>query len=74
MALLLTALKPLEWFNDWADQIGRVRAKIDITPRALADDEVAALVDFMDALTGAGTTRPLFGVPDSVPSGLPVDK
>ena len=41
---------------------------------AVADDEVAALVDFMDALTGAGTTRPLFGVPDSVPSGLPVDK
>ena len=23
MALLLTALKPLEWFNDWAGRIGR---------------------------------------------------
>ena len=68
-------LSPID-FVVWQDrfEIARVRAKIDITPRALADDEVAALVDFMDALTGAGTTRPLFGVPDSVPSGLPVDK
>ena len=55
-------------------EIARVRAKIDITPRALADDEVAALVDFMGALTGASTSNPLFGVPNTVPSELPVDK
>ena len=68
-------LAPID-FVVWQDrfEIARVRAKIDITPRALADDEVAALVDFMGALTGAMTSNPLFGVPDNVPSGLPVDK
>ncbi|MBU74651.1 MAG: methylamine utilization protein MauG [Rhodospirillaceae bacterium] len=68
-------LAPID-FVVWQDrfEIARVRAKIDITPRALADDEVAALVAFMGALTGARTINPLFGVPDDVPSGLPVDK
>ena len=68
-------LAPID-FVVWQDrfEIARVRAKIDIAPRALADDEVAALVDFMGALTGASTSNPLFGVPNTVPSGLPVDK
>ena len=68
-------LAPID-FVVWQDrfEIARVRAKIDITPRARADDEVAALVDFMGALTGASASNPLFGVPDTVPSGLPVDK
>ena len=68
-------LAPID-FVVWQDrfEIARVRAKIDIAPRALADDEVAALVDFMGALTGASASNPLFGVPDTVPSGLPVDK
>ena len=68
-------LAPID-FVVWQDrfEIARVRAKIDIAPRALADDEVAALVDFMGSLTGASVSNPLFGVPDNVPSGLPVDK
>jgi len=28
----------------------------------------------MGSLTGASASNPLFGVPDNVPSGLPVDK
>ena len=68
-------LAPID-FVVWQDrfEIARVRAKIDIKPRLLADDEVAALVDFMGSLTGASASNPLFGVPDNVPSGLPVDK
>ena len=68
-------LAPID-FVVWQDrfEIARVRAKIDIAPRLLADDEVAALVDFMGSLTGASVSNPLFGVPDNVPSGLPVDK
>ena len=68
-------LAPID-FVVWQDrfEIARVRAKIDIKPRLLADDEVAALVDFMGSLTGASVSNPLFGVPDNVPSGLPVDK
>ena len=67
-------LAPID-FVVWQDrfEIARVR-KIDIKPRLLADDEVAALVDFMGSLTGASVSNPLFGVPDNVPSGLPVDK
>ena len=68
-------LAPID-FVVWQDrfEIARVRAKIDIKPRLLADDEVAALVDFMGSLTGASVSNPLFGVPDNVPSGLPDDK
>jgi cytochrome c peroxidase len=40
---------------------------------ALTESEIADLVAFLEALTGdTAADRPL-GVPDSVPSGLPVD-
>jgi cytochrome c peroxidase len=63
-------------FVVWQDrfEIARVRAKIDIKPRQLAEDEIGALIDFMSALTGASTANPPFGVPERVPSGLPVDR
>ncbi len=45
----------------------------DITPLALSDTDVDALVAFLDALTGeTAETRPM-GRPETVPSGLPVD-
>jgi cytochrome c peroxidase len=44
-------------------EMARHSAKIDITPIALTDQEVAQLVTFMHALTGQSLDRPLFGVP-----------
>ena len=37
------------------------------------DDEVAALVAFLDALTDEEAAKGRLGVPDQVPSGLPVE-
>ncbi|MGJ8572443.1 MAG: cytochrome-c peroxidase [Hoeflea sp.] len=49
----------------------RLKARVDITPVALSDEEVNALVAFLEALTGESNGR--LGRPASVPSGLPVD-
>ena len=63
-------------FVVWEDRLemARFRTRVDIAPGKLDDDEVAALVAFMGALTGAGAQTPRFGVPQTVPSGLPVDR
>ncbi|RPE67399.1 di-heme cytochrome c peroxidase [Pacificibacter maritimus] len=45
----------------------------DTTPIALTQDDITALVHFLNALTGTSVTRPPFGVPTEVPSGLPLD-
>ncbi|MBY6160053.1 methylamine utilization protein MauG [Mameliella alba] len=46
---------------------------LDIAPVALSDPEVAGLVAFLEALTGAGVKDRPLGRPERVPSGLPVD-
>ena len=63
-------------FLVWDDRIemNRYRQKIDIEPVALSDDEIANLTDFLHALTGRSAKTLRFGIPDTVPSGLPVDK
>lgn len=63
-------------FVVWQDRLemDRLRRRVDITPKKLRDGEVAALVDFMDALTGRSAQSLPLGIPDRVPSGLPVDR
>ena len=63
-------------FVVWDDRLEmeRFRRRVDITPRRLTDDEVLALVDFMDALSGRSAQSLPLGIPDRVPSGLPVDR
>jgi cytochrome c peroxidase len=39
---------------------------------ALAEDEIAALVAFLNSLTDPVAQAGRLGIPDSVPSGLPV--
>jgi len=54
-------------------EMARQAMALDIAPTPLGDDDVAALVAFLESLTGhTALTRPL-GRPDRVPSGLPVD-
>ncbi len=60
------------WQN--AQEIARQRAailpvKLDLTPAELAEIEA-----FLGALTGDSVNNLRFGVPDRVPSGLPVDQ
>lgn len=39
----------------------------------LSDSEVAELVAFLESLTGTSLDQPRFGIPKSVPSGIPLD-
>ena len=43
--------------------MARIRAKVDIVPVALDDNEISDLVAFMHALTGSSVNDPIFGVP-----------
>ena len=44
-------------------EMARQQAKLDITPIALTDAQIADLVAFMHALTGTSVDDPIFGVP-----------
>ena len=56
-----------------AREMARQAAKIDIVPKSLTDDDVDALVAFMEALTDDKRLGGRLGRPDSVLSGLPID-
>ncbi len=59
-------------FEDFRER-ARLKSKVDIRPRNLADDEVQALVMFLTSLTGGESVKGRLGKPDRVPSGLRVD-
>jgi len=74
------ALPDVPWlaqadFMVWQDkrEITRQRAAITLQRNLMSDDGIAAIVDFLGALTGASAMDGKFGIPQSVPSGLPVD-
>lgn len=51
----------------------RLRRAVDITPRNLSDGDIAALVAFLNGLTGTASVAGRLGRPARVPSGLEVD-
>lgn len=55
-------------------EMARQAEKIDIKPVGLSDKEVSDLVAFMHALTGKTALSRPSGVPETVPSGLAVDR
>jgi len=68
----LTEIDFLVWDDRF--EMKRFKSKIDIQPIALSDDNIADLVSFMHALTGQTAQKLRFGIPERVPSGLPIDK
>ncbi|XWN28965.1 MAG: cytochrome c peroxidase [Devosia sp.] len=62
-------------FAVWQDRLemSRHRRQRDIAPQSLSQDEVADIIAFLHALTGESALDTPFGVPDEVPSGLPID-
>ncbi|SMX38820.1 Cytochrome c551 peroxidase precursor [Maliponia aquimaris] len=56
-----------------AHEMARQARALDIKPVALDDGEVADLLAFLAALTGAGVNDRPLGRPERVPSRLPVD-
>ncbi len=72
-------LPALDGIDDFAirDDEGertKVLGAIERPDTALAPQEVAALVAFLNSLTGDTALAGRLGVPESVPSGLPVDR
>lgn len=53
-------------------EMAREAAALDIVPRDLTDDEIADVIAFLHALTGRSARVGVLGIPDAVPSGLPV--
>ncbi|MEM8854038.1 MAG: cytochrome c peroxidase [Pseudomonadota bacterium] len=73
-------LPPAPWleasdFAVWQDrwEMARQRRQRDLAPQSLSDEAVADIIAFLHALTGEGAMNTPFGVPDHVPSGLPID-
>ncbi len=54
-------------------EMNRLKRNIDIVPQSLNDDQVNALVAFMNALTDETAIKGRLGKPTAVPSGLPID-
>jgi cytochrome c peroxidase len=55
-------------------EMARQRSHLDIKPIDLNDREIDDLVAFLHSLTGANALKLPLGIPDSVPSGLPIDR
>ena len=61
------------WVMDSADEIAAMAAANELKPMALSDKEIEHLLAFLNALTDPGSRAGRLGVPDQVPSGLPLD-
>lgn len=64
-------------FDDWqiaedAGEMAAIAAAVEVAPLALTQDELAALVAFLETLSDPVALEGRLGVPDTVPSGLPV--
>lgn len=65
--------------SDWAvledtEERAAITANYTGTPRPLGPDEIEALMAFLDALRDDAAIDGRLGIPDAVPSGLPIDR
>lgn len=72
-------LADLPGADDWRimdseDDLAAIAASNDLDPVQLDDEEVRALVAFLEALTDPSSRAGRLGIPDAVPSGLPIDR
>ena len=67
--------KPVFAIADDLGEVDAILAAVEVDDNALADQDVAALVAFLESLTGNTALKGgRLGTPDAVPSGLPVDR
>ncbi|MDH3263269.1 MAG: cytochrome-c peroxidase [Paracoccaceae bacterium] len=72
----LAAFEPAK--PDWAAlldpaEVEAIRAAVTLAPRSPDEAEIAALIAFLGALTDEAALAGRLGIPEAVPSGLPVD-
>lgn len=70
--------KPL-FENDLAvladpDEIARIAEANELHPRVISDANIADLLAFLDSLTDTQSLNGRLGIPEAVPSGLPIDR
>lgn len=62
--------------DDWAitspEEIAAIAAANELPPVTLSDEEITQILAFLASLTDAGALIGRLGIPDAVPSGLPV--
>lgn len=62
-----------DWSMD-ASEVAAIAAAVDIVPAGLGEDDIAALLAFLDSLTDPSAIEGRLGVPKTVPSGLAVEQ
>lgn len=72
-------LPVLDGANDWRvmddrDEVAAIAEANDLEPTALTDTDVADILAFLEALTDPTSLEGRLGIPESVPSGLPIDR
>ncbi|GGM02930.1 methylamine utilization protein MauG [Pseudooceanicola nanhaiensis] len=72
-------LHELPGAEDWTimdapDEVARIADANELEPLALSDGQVDDILAFLAALTDREAAEGRLGVPDTVPSGLPVDR
>ena len=71
-AILPIFAKPDFNVLDDEEQIAAIAAAVTVEPVILSDDDITAIVAFLHTLTDPVSISGRLGVPDTVPSGLPV--
>ncbi len=71
-------LPSLQGVDDWQildtpEELAAIADANDLAPLELSDDQISDIIAFLDALTDLQSLEGRLGIPDSVPSGLPVD-
>ena len=72
-------LPELPGVEDWrhlasAEDQAALKAAVRVTPVTLESADIAALVAFLDSLTDPAAITGRLGIPETVPSGLPVER
>lgn len=62
------------WHIEDAAEQDALRGAVTVKPRPLTASDITALVAFLDALSDPVALQGRLGIPDAVPSGLPVDR
>lgn len=63
-----------DWHLSMPEEQGALRAAITLQPVRLSQSDIDALVAFLGSLTDPNAIAGRLGVPETVPSGLPVDR
>jgi len=64
---------PVDDARGLADKPAIAKA-VTFQPRTISDADVTALIAFLDALTDSAAIEGRLGIPEAVPSGLPIDR